>query len=153
MSELTTIRIAQLWGAAFAADKFLTDFAKRYFEKVFMIQVGADMRRPPDDADAPFLAIFPDAAQTGPQRAKNSHELGLVAGIVDEEWLDESGVKTMRGLVRLNELCPLLEKAMRNALPKARVQDIDLEYEILAYPLFLANYSITVEESLPVGGR
>ena len=42
---------------------------------------------------------------------------------------------------------------MRMALPKARLQEVTIDYEILEFPLLMALGAVTVEESLPVGGR
>ena len=153
MSITTPFAIARCWAAAFAADRLLADWAQRNYGKPFAIQIGTDMRRPPDADDAPFIVIFPDASKTGPQRQSVTSNLGLVAGIADAEMPEENGVVTMRGLVRLNELCPLLEKVMRDALRRATPQEVDTEYDILQYPLCMALMTITVEESLPTGRR
>jgi hypothetical protein len=153
VSSLSTIGIAQALASAFSQDRSLIHFSQEHFKKPFMVQVGADMRRPPCEDDAPFIALFPDAHNVGGQGMAHSHELGIVAGIADAEWVDQGGIKTMRGLVRLNELCPMLEKTMRFALPKARGMELDIEFEIALYPLLQAIFTVTIDESSPIGRR
>lgn len=153
MAALTTIDIARLWAAAFAADRHLKHWSEANYERPFMVQIGADMRRPPSAGNAPFITIFPDTTHTGPQRAEHSHELGIVAGILDEEWAEHEGITEMQALLRLNELCPMLEAAMRNSLMQARILEFTTEYEIVEFPLVMALLTITVEETLPVGRR
>lgn len=150
---LTPFAVTRLWANAFAENRLLKHWAESNYGKPFAIQIGADMRRPPNADDAPFLTLFPDAGQTVPQRAAVSSEIGIVAGVCNEEFVDMGGVLEMLGLARLNELCPLLESAMRDALPKARVQEISTEFEIMQYPLCMALLTVTVEESLPIGRR
>ena len=153
MSALTTVGIAQLWASAFVADRSLSHWAQTHFNRSFAVQIGADMRRLPSEEDAPYLVLFPDAMQTGPQRSENTHEIGIVAGVLDREIVESNGITCMQGLLRLDELCRMLENAMRMALTKARVQDVSIEYEMLQYPLCQAVVSVTVQESLPVGRR
>ena len=153
MSELTTMRIAECWAQAFVQDRALIAWAEERYGKAFAVQIGMDMRRLPAEEDAPFLVLFPESFSGGPQNAVHTHVLGLVAGIAEKEWAKKNGIATMLGLGYLNELCPLLEKAMRMALPKARLQEVQLEYEISLYPLMEAVYTITVAESLPIGRR
>jgi hypothetical protein len=150
---LTTIDIAWVWGRAFASDRLLMEWAETHYGRAFSVSIGEDMRRPLDADKAPFISLFPDTSVSGPQRASITHELGFVAGIADDGWIDENGLVQMRGLLRLGALCPLLENAMRMALPKARVQEVTVEYEIVEFPLLMALASVTVEESLPVGRR
>lgn len=152
-APFTPYEIASLWASAMASDRLLNHWAETHYGRAFAVQIGADMRRPPNEEDAPFITIFPDSGQTGPQRQANSSELGIVAGISDAEWIESENVRSMRGLARLNELCPLLEKAMRMALPKARLQEVSTDFEIMQYPLCMALMTITVEESLPIGRR
>lgn len=153
MAALTTVDIGRLWASAFAADRHLKHWSETNYERPFFVQIGADMRRPPNAGQAPFINIFPDTSHTGPQRAEHSHELGIVAGILDEAWIEQNGITEMQALVRLNELCPKLEAAMRGSLTQARVQEFTTEYEILEFPLVMALFTITVEETLPVGRR
>lgn len=152
---LTTFDIAHAFAAAFAADRFLQKFAEETHGRPFHISIGADMRRMPETSMAPFIVIFTDSCISGPQRAESSHELGLVAGIDDDAWVEESnGVLVMRGLHRLSaELCPMMENSMRQAVPKARVQELSVDFDIVQFPLCEALMSVTVQESLPVGRR
>lgn len=151
---LTPFAIAERWSLAFVNDRNIAAWAQEYFGKPLAVQIGADMRRSPEADDAPFIAIFPDGSETGPQRQDVTANIGLIVGITDEDFsANAHGVAVMRGLLRLNELCPLLEKAMREALPKARLQKIATEYEIMQYPLCMIMQTITVEESLPIGRR
>lgn len=152
-APLTPYEIARLWAVAITGNRLLIHWAETNYGRRFAVRIGEDMRRPPNEDGAPFITIFPDGGQTGPQRQANTSELGIVAGIADDAWLNEGGIIEMLGLQRLNELCPLLEKAMREALPKARLQEINTEFEILQFPLCMALLSVTVEESLPIGRR
>lgn len=150
----TPYRIARLWALAFAADRPLIAWVNDNYGKPFHVQIGADMRRPPAEEDAPYIAIFPDAGTSGPQRQNRDCELGLVAGIADAEWLDDpAGFRELRALARLNHLVPLLENAMRMALPDARLHEVETQYDILQYPLCQAVMTVTVQESLPIGRR
>lgn len=150
---LVPMDIARLWAASFAGDPFIAQFAETHYSRPFSIQIGADMRRPPSENDAPFIALFPDAGQTGPQLAEAVSEIGIVAGVDDGSWVDVGGVRELGALARLGELCPLLERAMREALPKARMVEIATEFEIMQFPLCMALITVTVEESLPIGRR
>lgn len=152
-NPLTPFVIAEMWAAAITADRHLNHWAETHYSRPFAVSIGADMRRPPDEENAPFVTIFPDGCKTGPQRAAYVSNLGIVAGVSDQGWEEGSGIIKMRGLSRLDELCPMLEKAMRMALPGARVQEVETEFEIMEFPLCMALMTITVEESLPVGRR
>lgn len=99
MAELTTVGIARAWANAFRTDRTLIHWGQEHYGRPFSVSIGADMRRPPEEGDAPFLALFPDAVETAAERSRNRHSLGIVAGIVDEEWTEESGIREMRGLV------------------------------------------------------
>lgn len=145
--------IARVYASALTADRLLAHWAQTHFCRPLMVQIGADMTRLPGVDNAPFIVLFADASHTGPQRAESSFDLGLAAGIVDDEWTERDGVREMRGLIRLGELAGLVEKTLRNALQRARMQEYDVEYEIMQFPLCMALASITVEESLPVGRR
>jgi hypothetical protein len=151
--EMNAINIARTWARAFSDDNTLRAWADVHFDKSISIYVGDDMRRSPDTDKAPFIILFPDSSISGPQRAKNTFEIGFVAGVLDENWQNHGGFLEMRGYQRLEELCPILEKCMRMTLPKARVQNVEIEYEIMEFPLMMALGTVTVEESLPVGGR
>ncbi len=153
-TPLTPYDIARRFANGFADSRLIADWTQRNFDKAFHIQIGADMRRPPSADDAPFIAIFPDSCKTGPQRASVTSEIGLVVGISESEWSEsEKGIFEMRGLSLLAELTPLLEAAMRDALPKARLQEVEVEAEITEYPLCMAFISVTIEEPLPIGRR
>ncbi len=152
-APLTPYDIARRWAVALEGNRLVNQWAVSNYGRPFAVQIGADLRRPPNEEGAPFIAIFPDGGQTGPQRQTFVSELGIVAGIADGEWTKEGGIKEMRGLKRLGELCPMLEAAMREALPKARLQEVNTEFEILQFPLCQALLSVTVEESLPIGRR
>lgn len=151
--SLTPMTIATAWASCFAHDSSLKAWSVQHFGKEFDISIGADMRRQPSEEDAPCMVIFPDAYHVGGQRKDVAHELGLLVGIADDTWISLHGVRTMRALVLLDELCPLIESGMRLALPKARVQDVEVAYEISTYPLVMALFTISVEQSLPVGMR
>ena len=45
--------------------------------KAVALRVGVDMRRPPDESDAPFIALFPDAVSE-----RGLKHLGTLKGIV-----------------------------------------------------------------------
>lgn len=150
----TPFAIANAWAYAFTQDEMLAAWAQRVFGRAFFVQIGADMRRLPDSENTPFLLLFPETSVTGPQRDTVEAEVGIVAGIEDGGLEpDENGITVMSGLVRLNELCPLLESAMRNALPKARLQGVSTEFVIMQYPLCEAFITVTVEHELPAGSR
>lgn len=150
---LSPFDIARAWAQAFMADKNLAHWAVANYGRAFAVQIGADMRRPPAAEDAPFITIFADSSATGPQRNTASSSLSLVIGLDDDKWVEAGGAKELRGLLRLNELCPLVEAAMRLALPRARVQELETDFEILEYPLCMALITATVEEGLPIGRR
>ena len=153
MAELTTVGIARAWANALQTDRTLRQWAQEHFGRPFTVSIGADMRRPPDESDAPFLSIFPDAVETAAERSRNRHSLGIVAGIVDDAWTEENGIREMRGLLRLDDLWPLLRRVMDFALPGAKPQEPVVEYEILQFPLLMLLISVTVDESLPIGRR
>lgn len=153
MAELTTVGIARAWANAFRTDRTLIHWGQEHYGRPFSVSIGADMRRPPEEGDAPFLALFPDAVETAAERSRNRHSLGIVAGIVDEEWTEESGIREMRGLLRLDGLWPLLRRTMDLALPGAKPQEPAVEYELLQFPLVMLLISVTVDESLPIGRR
>lgn len=151
---LTTIDIARVFAAAFRDDRNIRSWANTNFGKPFCIQVGADLRGMPDDTETPFLIILPSGMDSGAQAARNVHTLGIIPGILDEEFVDVDGVKEMRGLVRLSkELVPLLVSAMRDAVPGARLQEYELEFLYSEFPLLGAAIDVTVTESLPIGRR
>ena len=151
--NLHTVSIARAWCTAFRDDRSIQNFAQERYGRAFSLFLGVDMRRGPDEMDTPFIVVFPDAANTGSQRASNSFELSLVVGLFNENIPEIDGISQLSGVVELDELCPLLEKAMRMALPAARVQNVSVEYDILQFPLIMAQVSVTVEETLPIGRR
>lgn len=77
MAELTTVGIARAWANAFRTDRTLIHWGQEHYGRPFSVSIGADMRRPPEEGDAPFLALFPDAVETGrgtePQPAQPGH--------------------------------------------------------------------------------
>ena len=77
----TTVGIATLWAAALASSRTLRRWSLDRYGKAVALRVGVDMRRPPDESDAPFIALFPDAVATGPGRKANEHEVGLLIGL------------------------------------------------------------------------
>lgn len=154
MAAYTTLGIARAWSAAFLHDRALKAWAEQHFTRPFSVSIGADMRRPPNEDEAPFIAIFPDAVSSPDDRARNRHELGLVVGISDDGWQETGeGGREMRGLIRLDELWPLLRRVMDFALPGAVPQDASVEYELVEFPLLMLLITATVEQRLPIGGR
>lgn len=152
-APMTTLYILRAWAAALGKDRALTAWAQQHYQKPFALWIGADMRRPPEEADAPFIALFPDLCQTGKERTANRHELGLVIGVADEAMETVDGVQEMRGLLRLDEVWPLIQAALDMALPDALPQEPTVEYELAEFPLVMLLVTVTVEQRLPIGGR
>lgn len=152
-APLTTFHILRAWAAALKSDRALEAWAQQHFQKSFALWIGADMSRPPEEADAPFIALFPDQCQTGKERTANRHELGLVIGVADEVMTDVDGVQEMRGLLRLDEAWPRVQAALDMALPDAVPQEPTVEYELAQYPLVMLLVTVIVEQRLPIGGR
>lgn len=150
---LTTFHILRAWASALKNDRALQAWAQRHYQKPFAFWIGADMRRPPEEADAPFVALFPDQCQTGKARSANRHELGLVIGLADEAMDAVDGVQEMRGLLRLDEAWPLIQAALDMALPDALPQEPTVEYELAEFPLLMLLVTVIVEQRLPIGGR
>jgi hypothetical protein len=151
---LTTLQIARRYMAAIVKDALLQTWVNTTFSRGFALHIGVDPRRRPTDMDAPFIAIFLDALESGNQKASNVHTLGTVVGIEDAEFVTRYQWQEMRGMVRLSdELMPDLEKCLRFAIPNATMQTFNVEYFDLNFPTLQANIEITVTESLPIGRR
>ena len=73
----TTVGIATLWAAALASSRTLRRWSLDRYGKAVALRVGVDMRRPPDESDAPFIALFPDAVSE-----RGLKHLGTLKGIV-----------------------------------------------------------------------
>ena len=111
------------------------------------------MRRPPDESDAPFIALFPDAVTTGPGRKANEHEVGLLIGLSEEGFENREGVMLMTGMLRLAEVWELVRKTVEQAVPGVSLGDVSAEYHLAGYPLVMLDATLTATESLPVGRR
>lgn len=102
MAELTTVGIARGMGKRLPhgphADSLGARALRAALFRVHRRGYAAAARR----RRRAFLALFPDAVETAAERSRNRHSLGIVAGIVDEEWTEESGIREMRGLLRLD---------------------------------------------------
>ena len=149
----TTVGIATLWAAALVSSRTLRQWSQERFGKAVALRVGVDMRRPPDESDAPFIALFPDSESTGPGRKTNSHEIGLLIGLYDESMETRDGVVTMGGTLRLAEAFELVRKILEQAVPGVSLGDVTAEYNLVGYPLVMLDVAITATESLPVGRR
>jgi len=153
-APLTTITIAQSYAQTFLDDANLQAWANKAFGKGMAVHIGVDFQRPPVEADAPWISIFPAAMRTGPQRGSIEHDLVLIVGISDNVITTTGSYSEMRGLKRLScELLPKLQKCMDFALPKARLQEMEVEFEIGNHPLLEAIIFVTVIESRPTGLR
>ena len=108
----TTVGIATLWAAALASSRTLRRWSQDHYGKAVALRVGVDMRRPPDESDAPFIALFPDAVTTGPGRKANEHEVGLLIGLSEEGFENREGVMLMTGTLRLAEVWELVRKTV-----------------------------------------
>lgn len=104
----TTVGIATLWATALASSRTLRRWSQDHYGKAVALRVGVDMRRPPDESDAPFIALFPDAVTTGPGRKANEHEVGLLIGLSEEGFENREGVMLMTGTLRLAEVWELV---------------------------------------------
>jgi hypothetical protein len=154
---LTTMHIARRFMAAFAKNAVIKDWAQTNYGKPFSMFINADPRRKPTEQAAPYIIIFTDGYESGSQSLRRAHALGVMVGVKDDKivpnpeggpWLE------LRGLLRLSdELVPELETIMRSAVSGAKLQELSVEFADINFPLLQAIMNVTVEESLPVGGR
>ena len=149
----TTVGIATLWATALASSRTLRRWSLDRYGKAVALRVGVDMRRPPDESDAPFIALFPDAVATGPGRKANEHEVGLLIGLSEEGFENREGVMLMTGMLRLAEVWELVRKSVEQAVPGVSLGDVSAEYHLAGYPLVMLDATLTATESLPVGRR
>ena len=149
----TTAGIAARFAAALSTNRPLREWSESHFGKALALRVGVDMRRPPDEADAPFAVFFPDSETTGPGRKGNDHEIGLLIGLSNEAVEDRDGVLHLTGVLQLAECWELARKALEQAVPGVTLGDVSVEYQLVAYPLLMLDAAITATESLPLGRR
>ena len=129
----TTVGIATLWAAALASSRTLRRWSLDRYGKAVALRVGVDMRRPPDESDAPFIALFPDAVATGPGRKANEHEVGLLIGLSEEGFENREGVMLMTGMLRLAEVWELVRKTVEQAVPGVSLGDVSAEYHLAGH--------------------
>lgn len=149
----STVGIATLWAAALASSRTLRQWSLDRYGKAVALRVGVDMRRPPDENDAPFIALFPDAVATGPGRKVNEHDIGLLIGLSEEGFENRESVMLMSGTLRLAEVWELVRKALERAVPGVSLGDVSAEYHLVGYPLVMLDVALTASETLPVGRR
>ena len=149
----TTVGIATLWAATLASSRTLRQWSQDHYGKAVALRVGVDIRRSPDESDAPFMALFPDAVTTGPGHKANEHEVGLLIGLSEEGFDDREGVMLMTGTLRLAEVWELARKIIEQAIPGVSLGDVSVEYHLVAYPLVMLDVTLTATENLPIGRR
>lgn len=153
MTAKTTMEIARRYAEAFRSPQ-LDRWALDRFGKSFAVSVGADMRRPPEESDAPFAVVFVDGRDEARGHGENLHSLGLLVGISDEAWKESGNVRVLSGLEALaSDLWPMLREAFTLAVPGVVLSRASIEYDIFAFPLCMLNAELECEEKLPIGRR
>lgn len=151
---MTTYDIARCFAGQFTTDRNIAAWAQEAFGKPFTVQIGADMRELPTEQDAPYIVILTGGFASGLQKAEVDHVLRVIPGIADGATESVNGVLEYRGLRRLaKELSPMLDSAMRAALPRAKLQEIETEFVLLEFPLLEAFIDVSVTDPQPIGRR
>ena len=125
----------------------LRRWSQDHYGKAVALRVGVDMRRPPDESDAPFVALFPDAVATGPGRKTNEYEIGLLIGLSEEGFENREGVMLMTGTLRFAEVWELVRKTIEQAVPGVSLGDVSIEYHLAGYPLVMLDATLTATEA------
>lgn len=125
----------------------LRRWSQDHYGKAVALRVGVDMRRPPDESDAPFVALFPDAVATGPGRKTNEYEIGLLIGLSEEGFENREGVMLMTGTLRFAEVWELVRKTIKQAVPGVSLGDVSIEYHLAGYPLVMLDATLTATEA------
>lgn len=143
MIALSSLKICRAWADGLLHNRtFLADASGAEWK----LRIGAEMLRPPSEADTPFLYLFPDG--TTESGEGGTREIGALLGIVDSGWTDcnaiDNTVPELRGLERLDNLERILRESLRMSIP----MPIDLwsvEFELVNFPLLLLNITVNIQ--------
>jgi hypothetical protein len=67
IQTLPLTNIATKWETTLAADDDLADFCETTFGKALSVFVGYNIKKPPTEADCPYIVIIPGHKTEGPQ--------------------------------------------------------------------------------------
>jgi hypothetical protein len=152
---MDVVSITQVLAGAVCADALLEQAAVTVYGKPFTVEIGFDRRRTEWRKIAPFVVFAPlREAMEGSSRL---YSVGVLLGVVDE-FIVPDPVTMMRGFAFIaQQAVPHAMAAMQGAVPallrRCTLHEPEVEFVQDEGPLFFCNIALTIEESLPIGGR
>lgn len=127
---------------ALAGDAELESWCMERFGRAPTIALGVDEENPPQKDEYPLVAIIDLSQSRGNLQPKNTWEVHLGVGVVNNTVEITGNRKTYPGMLQAEEMRVLAENAIyRSRLaPTSTVSDT---YSISSYPLFVSHTYVT----------
>jgi hypothetical protein len=147
-----------------ALNSAIASWATALYGKVHKIYVNLDLRNPPDEADCPYIALYPQGQVYGRERRDQVIDLEVVCCVNDaativhatgegEEAVPIANLVEYAGVRRLEDFRRLAEKAIAAvAIGNATVSVGESDYETIDYfPFFMVGQRFTITDYLCIG--
>jgi hypothetical protein len=138
----------------FLASPALEAWCQANYSKSLAIQIGADDRDHPGEAQCPFVAITSPASSDGAALDNFTNTFKLFFGIYDERKTVTGQVTEYQGLTAAAELANLLGDALIESFSdESPITEIEVEIDDIAFfPLIIGGLAVSIDIENVIGG-
>lgn len=151
VQTLPLTAIAAAWSRALAGSAPIVSFCSRY-ERQLQVFVGVNRKRPPTDADCPYIVIRPGAKEEG-EVDPFRYVISVGWAIKNEAETQFEGVVEQAGITECDQLGQLIYAELADLSPSSPVTRCNYELEAIEFwPQFVGDMELEISITPTIGG-
>ena len=141
---------------ALAANAELSAWAASAYGHGHKVFLGEDLRKPPEAADCPYIAVYPESQAYGRLNSQQHIGLIVVCCVHDEAFISHAGLANLidyAGVRNLEAFRRLAERKLAAVSVGNAVMALgESDYELMEFfPFMMVAERVTYTEDLPLG--
>lgn len=152
IQTLALSTIAGAWRDALAADEGIRSWCLEHYGKALRIFVGINHKRPPTEADCPYIVIRPGVKEEG-ELDEFTYVISVGWAIRNEHVTESDGVIEQDGIAESDELGQLVYGVLVDLSPPSPVTKCVYELEPTEFwPQFVGQMELEISITPTIGG-